>query len=1614
MTIASANRLIESLSQLLRASLPKGAGAVEEAQVERLLDIYYRYISPVDLEEYDPHDLVGALISHWRLMQDRRPDEAKIKVYNPSQEEHGWYSKDTIVEVVARDMPFLVDSISALLNRRGLTIRLTFHPVFAVNRDGSGRLTAIHEAISGVDGVTTEAVIQLHVDRQPDDSLAEIQTRVEGVINDVTLATSDWLRMRSLAEKVHAELGAGQQRTSSEAVQEAQAFVHWMIHDHFLFIAACCFDLDASNTGDGLRFVNGSGLGILRDGDEARSRAARWISGLGRGLSNGSGDLIVTKANARSSVHRPAYMDCITVNRRDEEDHVVGFYCFIGLFSSGAYSTPPHQIPLLRRKVEAVFADAQISPRSHSGRVVVNILDNFPRDALFQISSEDLLATTLGVLGLQERQRTRLFVIPEPFRRFFSCLVYLPREHYSREVRLAVQKILVDALGGTDVEFETQFSESILARIHFVIRIPVDSEPVYDTEALEARIVEVATTWQDGLRAALSDQVDERLAAQFFETYAQAFPSGYREDFHPRIAVHDIQRIEALRKTGRLGVHLYHPIAEKADQMHVRLYSTGQAVSLSQVIPVLEHLGLNVLGERPYRLRHPSGDFWIHDFATARVAAGEAISNRVREQFVETFLRVWEGAIDSDGFNALVLRAELTWKEAMMFRAYSRYMHQIKVPHTQAYSIATLNRHPQIVQILNRLFHLSFNPEQQHRKADCEAVITEFEAELEMVASLDEDRILRRFLNLIQATLRTNFFCTAITGGDAPYLSLKINPGAVADMPLPRPMFEIFVYSTRMEGVHLRGGRVARGGLRWSDRMDDYRTEILGLMKAQMVKNTVIVPVGSKGGFIVKNIEETDHREQAMGKVVACYQTLLRGMLDVTDNLVGDAVVPPADVVRRDDDDPYLVIAADKGTASFSDIANEVSKDYGFWLGDAFASGGSAGYDHKAMGITARGAWESVKRNFRELGLDTQAEDFTVVGIGDMSGDVFGNGMLLSRHIRLVGAFNHKHIFLDPDPNAEVSYRERERLFGLPRSGWSDYDRSLISTGGGVYARDAKSIVVTPEVAGLLGLRVERITPNEMISAMLRAPVDLLWNGGIGTYVKASYESDEQARDKANDAVRIDASELNCRVVGEGGNLGLTQLARTEFALNGGSIYTDAIDNSAGVDCSDHEVNIKILLDKIVADGDMTGKQRNKLLVDMTDDVARLVLADNYAQTQAISFVVAGGTQRLYEQARFIDLLEHNGGFDRRLEGLPDKKGITERLAMERGLTKPEVAVLLAYSKMNYFEAIVASDVPDDPFVQDRLIEYFPPVLGERFPRGIKEHRLRREIIATTIAGHIADHVGPGVGFRVREEVGCEIADIARAYLVVTAIFKTDRLWQRVEALDNRVAAGVQIDMMSAIAEFLEETFTGVLRSYRTCLDIGGLTGRFAPGIAELWDAMPRPLAAQDKADFERRARRLAGQGVPLDLSREIAGLIPMAASLDVVDVASATGTDIAGAAWIHSALNHSLELEWIQRRIAELPVQTHWHLLAQTKLQATLNRYRHDLTAQVLRSRDKERSPRGMLERWTHGNRTMLDRHARMIAEFKANNVFDFAILSLVIAGVGELLPAKTATEKS
>ncbi|HEV8044719.1 MAG TPA: NAD-glutamate dehydrogenase, partial [Rubrobacter sp.] len=1190
----------------------------------------------------------------------------------------------------------------------------------------------------------------------------------------------------------------------------------------FTFLGYREYDLSTQNGEDVLCAVQGSGLGILRQSESGPvSHSFAELPPDVRRLARTPKLLNLTKANSRATVHRPSYLDYIGIKKFDESGEVTGERRFLGLYTFSAYIASVFDIPLVRRKVRYVLERSGFPEGSHNEKDLVEILETYPRDELFQISKEELFEIAIGILHLQERHRVKFFVRRDTYGRFFSCLIFVPRDRYNTVIRERMQDILLRAFEGVNVEYNVRLSESVLARVHFIIYTKPGETPEYDEEEIEGRIVETTRSWTDNLYDALIEHFGEERGTELFRKYRDAFSPGYRAGFLPRTAVSDVQRMETLKSDDDLGMSLYHPIEEPENFLGFKLFRLGEQVSLSEILPLLEDMGVEVVDERPHEVK-PAGSppVWIYDFGLVHEAGGELQTGEVKEIFQDAFVRAWRGAVENDGFNRLVLRARLTWREISILRAYCKYLRQTGSTFSQDYMEDALVTNQHIARLIVDLFEARLDPSRQN-EAESERLKQEIEEALEAVVSLDEDRILRSFLDITLATLRTNYYQSTPDGDPKPHLSFKLDPERIPGLPLPRPRFEIFVYSPRTEGVHLRGGAVARGGIRWSDRREDFRTEILGLMKAQTVKNAVIVPVGAKGGFVVKRPPSEGGREALQEEVVACYKTLIRGMLDITDNISGDEIVSPPDVTRYDDDDPYLVVAADKGTATFSDIANELSAEYDFWLGDAFASGGSVGYDHKEMGITARGAWESVSRHFRELGKNIQTEDFTVVGIGDMSGDVFGNGMLLSRHIKLVGAFNHMHIILDPDPDPEKSFEERERLFGLPSSSWTDYDESLISDGGGIFPRTAKSIPLSPQVREMLDVDAESMTPTELINAMLKAEVELLWNGGIGTYVKASSESNAEVGDRANDALRANGDELRCRVVGEGGNLGFTQRGRIEYALSGGRIYMDAIDNSAGVDCSDHEVNIKILLDAIVEAGDMTEKQRNELLASMTDEVGDLVLRDNYQQTQAISQAAALAHPMVDVHARYIHALEHEGRLDRTLEFLPGDEELGERRSENKGLTAPELAILLSYSKITTYQDLLNSDAPEDPYLSQELERYFPAPLRDRFREQIHEHRLHRQITATHITNSLVNRNGPSFVFRLGEETGAAAPDIARAYMAAREIFSMRTLWDGVEALDNTVEARVQTRIMLDARRLVERATRWLLRYRRAPLKVG-------------------------------------------------------------------------------------------------------------------------------------------------------------------------------------------------
>jgi glutamate dehydrogenase len=1605
------NELLDKVVDRIREQMPPD----QAPQVEEFARQYYGWIDEEDLEDRSPIDVYGAAVSHWGFAGQRGPGERKIRVYNPQFEEHGWQSTHTVVEMVNDDMPFLVDSTRTEINRQGYAIHLMIHPVMKVRRDDEGRLLEVLPPDAEDEDALSESVIHVEVDRQTEPEVLEgLKRCIEKVLADVQAAVEDWPKMRERIREIVAGFEENPPPLEPEDLAEARAFLEWLDDHNFTFLGHREYDLTKEDGEDALRAVAGSGLGILRDtGASPVSHSFSKLPPEVRRLARVPKLLNLTKANTRATVHRPSYLDYVGVKKFDEGGEVTGERRFLGLYTFSAYSASVFDIPLVRRKVRHVLERAGFPEGSHNEKDLVEILETYPRDELFQISKEELFEVAMGILHLQERQRVRLFVRRDTYGRFFSCLVFVPRDRYNTEVRQRMQDILQRALGGENAEFNVRLSESVLARLHFIIYATPGETTEYDEDEIEARLVETIRSWKDNLYDALIEGCGEERGTELFRKYRDAFSPGYRAGFLARTAVTDIRRMEALESEEDIEMTLYHPLEEPEDFLGFKLFRRGEQVSLSEILPLLEDMGVEVVDERPHEIKPAGSDpVWIYDFGLVHAGRDALQTGEVKEIFQDAFARAWRGTVENDGFNRLVLLARLTWREITVLRAYCKYLRQTGTTFSQDYMEDTLVANPHIARLLVDLFKTRLDPSRQDgSEAEGERLEAEISTALDAVVSLDADRILRSFLDVTLATLRTNFFQSTPGGEPKTHLSFKLDPKKIAGLPLPLPRFEIFVYSPRTEGVHLRGGAVARGGIRWSDRREDFRTEILGLMKAQTVKNAVIVPVGAKGGFVVKRPPAGGGRDALMKEVVACYETLIRGMLDITDNIVGDEVVPPSDVVRYDGDDPYLVVAADKGTATFSDIANGISAEYGFWLGDAFASGGSAGYDHKAMGITARGAWESVSRHFRELGKDVSREDFTVVGIGDMSGDVFGNGMLLSRHIKLVGAFNHLHVFLDPDPDPEESFEERERLFGLPRSSWTDYDEALISEGGGVFERTAKSIPLSPQVQEMLGLDAESLTPNELINAMLKAEVDLLWNGGIGTYVKASTESNAEVGDRANDALRVDGGELRCRVVGEGGNLGFTQRGRIEYALRGGRIYTDAIDNSAGVDTSDHEVNIKILLDAIVEAGDMTEKQRNELLAGMTEEVGDLVLRDNYGQTQAISEAAAQAHSMVDVHARYIHALEHSGRLNRELEFLPGDEALGERKSEGGGLTAPELAVLLSYTKITLYQRLIDSDAPEDPYLSGELERYFPTPLRERFRKEIHEHRLHREITATHVVNSMVNRCGITFAYRLSEETGAPAAEISRAYAAAREIFGMRDLWSEIESLDNRVDAEVQTRMMLDARKLVERATRWLLRNRRSPLDIEATVSHFSEGAARLRERIPDLMLDGEREAARRAAERLVEADVPEDLARRAAILVPTFSALDIVDVATSTGASLEDAAAVYFTLGDRLKLHWLRGHVEALPRDNRWRTLARSALRDDLYGLQAALTAEILRGTQDGQEARERIETWIEGNRESVDRSLQVLADINASGTFDLSTLSVALREVRNLI---TATEGS
>lgn len=1597
----------------------QGTGLDEATLLTRLREAFFTHIDEGDSDDVINGRSDRVLLAHLALGRQRTPGTAVWRVYRPSGSE----GLGAAVQIVTDDMSLLVESVTAMLNRQGVGISQFAHPILTVERDNAGNLISLGD--SGIQ----ESWMHVQLDSEVEDSdLDAIEAHLGKVLADVRQVVGDTPEMKALQLRVADELESAAEtasgRITPEEFSDTARLLRWMADGNYAVLGYRRFE----GTKDGSRTVAGSGLGVLRsDAVTEGPMSLPPVADLpDRPL------LVLTQGSFPATVHRAVYPYFVGVSILDDSGNIVGEHRFLGVFTVVALHENVLAIPLIERRVREVIARAGVDLHSYSGQAMLEVIQSFPRTELFSSDAETLFETVHAVHSIGLRRQVRLFVREDTFGRFVSCLVYLPRDRYTTRVRLAMQNLLWREFGPGTVDYTARVTENDLALLHVTIRRDPDSEPVHldvseaNRERVQALLTEVSRSWDDRINDLVRDipGVDPELV----QRYSRVLPDGYKEDFEPSRALADIARLEALAP-GAIDVLLYRAVDSAPGAWRFTLFVGGDGISLSQVLPVLQSLGVEVLDERPHVVQRLDGvQCWIYDFglsvpadlrasveidldAQVPLETSTAPLTEVQKRFTAAFGAVWFGRAEADRFNELVLRAGMSWRQAVVLRAYAKYLRQATFPYSQFHIEGIALTHPQTAFALVQLFEAMFDPEKQDdiRVAELDE---QLRASIDEVLSLDADRILRGMFSLVKATLRTNFYVVDADGRSRDYLSVKLDPSRISELPKPRPAFEIYVYSPEVEGVHLRFGAVARGGLRWSDRREDFRTEVLGLVKAQAVKNAVIVPVGAKGGFVVKNPplptgDPAADRTATLETGKACYTTFISGLLDITDNVhaATGEVVTPDRVVRKDDQDRYLVVAADKGTATFSDLANSVAAKYDFWLGDAFASGGSVGYDHKGMGITARGAWESVKRHFRELGVDTQTQDFTTVGVGDMSGDVFGNGMLLSRHIRLVGAFDHRHIFLDPNPDAASSFVERQRLFELPRSSWADYDKSLISEGGGVWDRTVKSVPIAESVRIALGLAegVTKLSPPELMQAILSAPVDLLWNGGIGTYVKASTETNAQVGDKSNDAVRVDGQDLRVKVIGEGGNLGVTALGRIEFSANGGHINTDAIDNSAGVDCSDHEVNIKILLDSLVRSQLLPTQERNPLLASMTDDVAALVLADNIAQNALLGISRVTAPQMLGVHRRQLTDLTKARGLDRKLEALPTDKEIERRLEAGVGLTSPELATLTAHVKLSLKDDLLATELPDNDFFAQQIPQYFPTAVRDRFETEIKAHPLRRQIVATMLVNEVIDNGGITYAYRLAEETGASSTDSIRAYAAVREVFALDEVWSRIRSAG--VSAEIENELIVESCRLLDRASRWFLANRPQPIAVGAEVARYSAAYRATAPLVPGLLAGHQLDDLLVRAQSVIDRGAPEALALDVFRLLDVYCLLDIADIADIADHDITEVAELYYALDAHLGIDWLLSAVSGLERGDRWHSLARLALRDDLYSSLRQLTMEVLAGGEPGESPQEKIDEWESTNASRLSRARAALVEIFESGTLDLATLSVAARQVRSMV---------
>ncbi|AKO01108.1 NAD-glutamate dehydrogenase domain-containing protein [Xanthomonas oryzae pv. oryzicola] len=1630
------------------AALRKRYPAARQAEVQAFAADLYRRMEEDEFPNHPPEQWAALASDMLEFARVRKAGTVNVRVFNPTLKSHGYESPHTLLQIVNDDMPFLVDSVSMTLADLGIGVHVQGHPVLRIARDKGGKLTAVGEGKS-------ESLMVLEIDRQPPEEMPKLEAAVRKVLAEVRAIVHDWAAMREKMVMLADDLATRRLPIDDISRHEAQELLRWAAADHFTFFGYREYRVEKQDGQDVLAPLEDTGLGLMRGHDTSPARPVTTLAAHGLNASSKLKEaLILTKTNARSRVHRVGYMDYIGILEFDAKGRIVGEQRFLGLFTSSAYNRRPWEIPLVRQRHEYVMSKSGLAPSSHSGKALRHILETLPREELFQSNEEELYRTAIGILGLQERVRSRMFLRRDKYSRFISALVYIPRERFNTDVRLRIEGLLKDALHGEYIDSSVVLGESPLAQLHLIVRPKSGEALEFDTSELESRLAHLLRNWRDALREALVARHGEANGLRMAANFGRALPAGYIEDSSIESAVSDVEHLASLGGPDDLHLSLQEIRRDAGVRLdagrglRLKLYRQLDDIPLSDAMPMMENMGLRVISERPYRLQVGETPVYIQDFEVESTA-GEINAAHADASFGEAFKRIWNGDAENDGFNRLILAAGLHWRQVALLRGYCKYLLQTAVPFSQAYVEATFTRYPLLARLLVELFEARFDPStgsetkaqifagQERLREELsalaggdDATLKALDAVLEArggdrdaqheatratllklmdrVSSLDEDRILRSFMDVIDATLRTNYYQADKNGKHPHCISFKLDSARVPDLPKPRPYREIFVYGPRVEGVHLRFGAVARGGLRWSDRREDFRTEVLGLVKAQMVKNTVIVPVGAKGGFYVKRSpvgggSTAENRDAIQAEGIACYKLFIQGLLDITDNIVGGKIVPPPQVVRHDHDDPYLVVAADKGTATFSDIANGLALDHGFWLGDAFASGGSVGYDHKGMGITARGAWESVKRHFRAMGRDCQSQDFSVVGIGDMSGDVFGNGMLLSKHIRLLAAFDHRHIFLDPNPDAAVSFAERDRLFKLPRSSWADYDAKLISAGGGIYPRTLKSIDISAPVREALGLdaNVKQLSPNALMNAILKAPVDLFWNGGIGTYVKAASESHTDVGDRANNGLRVNGGELRCKVVGEGGNLGLTQLGRIEAAQTGVLLNTDFIDNSAGVDTSDHEVNIKILLNDMVQAKKLTYDARNKLLASMTDEVADLVLWDNYRQNQAISLMERMSVKRLGSKQHFIRTLELQGLLDRQIEFLPSDAELSARKARGQGLTRPELSVLLSYSKLVAFQQLLESDIPEDPYLSKELQRYFPQPLQKKYADAMERHRLKREIIATAVTNATINRMGATFLMRMQEDTGRSIGEVAKAYTISRETLDARALWTQIDALDGTVPEAVQIDALEVIWRLQRSFVRWLLLRPGQMPGITAAVERYHGPFNDIRVASG-VLSDAQRPEYECSVKEWQEQGLPPQLAQQLCELRYLEPAFDIIETARTRKLKPVDVSKVHFRLGDALRLPWLFEQIDALEVNGRWHAVARGVLRDELAAHQRALVGQVLSMSGN--SAEAKVANWMQRDDSSLRFTLAMLADVAEQKTLDYPTVSVAVQRLGQL----------